>query len=78
MNFPSAEIVAQVRAQYPIGSTVELISMSDPYTKIPPGTRGSVTDIDDAGTVFVRWSCGSGLGVVYGVDEIRRVDADAL
>lgn len=72
-NFPSKEVVAQVRQQYPIGCRVELVSMDDPYSKLIPGDQGSVCSVDDTGTVFVCWDCGSGLGAVYGIDVIRRL-----
>lgn len=76
MNFPSKEIVQQVREQYPIGCRVELVSMgADPYSKLKPGDQGTVKSVDDIGTIFVSWDCGSGLGMVYGVDHIRRLDA---
>ena len=47
--------------------------MSDPYTKLKPGDRGTVSMVDDTGTIFVNWDCGSGLGVVYGEDHIRKI-----
>lgn len=72
-NFPSKEVVAKVRQQYPIGCRVELVLMDDPYSKIAPGEQGVVRLVDDSGTVFVRWNCGSGLGAVYGIDVIRRL-----
>ena len=73
-RFPDREIVEHLRQQYPEGSRVELISMNDPYAKLKPGDRGTVTMVDDIGTVFVRWDCGSGLGVAYGADRIRKID----
>lgn len=72
-NFPSCEAVERVRRMYPAGCRVELIAMSDPYSKLKPGDRGTVSRVDDTGTVFVRWDNGSGLGVVYGVDQIRKL-----
>lgn len=78
MNFPSKEEVRHVRESFPIGCRVELISMGpDPYSKLKPGDCGTVRSVDDIGTVFVSWDCGSGLGVVYGEDEIRRLDTYA-
>ena len=47
--------------------------MSDPYGKLKLGDQGTVSMVDDTGTVFVRWDNGSGLGVVYGVDRIRKL-----
>jgi hypothetical protein len=52
---------------------VELISMDDPYTKLRPGARGTVSFVDSTGTIFVDWDCGSSLGIVYGVDQVRKV-----
>lgn len=72
-GFPSKETVAQVRKMYPSGCRVELISMDDPYTKLSAGEHGSVEFVDDTGTVFVAWDSGSHLGVVYGVDVIKRL-----
>ena len=68
---PSQEVVRRVRESYPIGSRVELVSMDDPYTKLKPGDRGTVDHVDDTGTVFVAWDCGSHLGAVYGEDQIK-------
>lgn len=74
MNFPRKEIVEAVRRRYPKGLRVELVSMDDPYSKLRPGAQGTVKHVDDTGTVFVNWDCGSGLGVVYGVDIIRPLE----
>ena len=73
-GFPSREIVERLRQQYPKGTHVELISMSDPYTKLKPGDQGTVSLVDDIGTVFVDWDNGSGLGVTYGEDHIRKIN----
>ncbi len=73
MTFPSEEIVERIRAEYPAGTRVELISMNDPYRDMPPGLKGTVRSVDDTGTVFVSWENGSGLGVVYGEDEIKKL-----
>ena len=72
-GFPSREVVERLRQQYPKGTRVELISMNDPYTKLKPGDRGEVQFVDDAGTVHVHWQNGSGLGVAYGEDYIRKL-----
>lgn len=72
LNLPSREIVATIRRNYPIGCRVELVEMND--VQAPPiGTRGTVTYVDDIGSIFVRWDNGSGLAVAYGEDECRRV-----
>ena len=55
------------------GERVELISTTDPYTSLSPGSRGTVLRMDDLGTVHVCWDCGSRLGLVPGQDRWRRV-----
>lgn len=73
MMIPNKETVERVRGQYPKGTRVELISMSDPYTTLKPGDMGTVDFVDDTATIFVRWDNGSGLGVVYGEDSLKRI-----
>ena len=73
-GFPSRETVARLREQYPEGTWVELISMNDPHTTIRPGDKGRVSLVDDTGTIFVDWDNGSGLGIVYGEDSVRRIE----
>lgn len=72
---PKRETIACLRERFPKGTRVELVSMDDPYSKLKPGDRGIVDFVDDAGTIFVNWDCGLGLGVVYGVDRIRIIGA---
>lgn len=72
-GFPSKQTVERLRKMYPRGTRVELVSMNDPYTKLAPGDQGNVQFVDDAGTIFVNWDCGSGLGVAYGEDTIRKI-----
>ena len=72
-NFPSKNTIEKLREMYPIGTRVELVSMNDPFTKLMPGEQGTVQFVDDIGTGFVNWDCGSGLGVAYGEDVIRKI-----
>lgn len=75
MPFPSERIVSALRDQFPAGSRVELTHMDDPYAgRLHEGCLGTVTSVDDAGTIHVAWDCGSSLGVVYGEDSCRRID----
>lgn len=68
------EMLKSLRSYYLPGTRVELVRMDDPYTKLKPGDRGTVTFIDDTGTVFVDWDTGSKLGVVFSEDEIRKLE----
>lgn len=72
MMFPKREIVERVREQYPAGARVELVRMDD--IQAPPiGTKGTVTGVDDTGSVLVNWDNGSRLNVVYGEDVCRKI-----
>ena len=72
MRFPSREIVDRVRREYPVGTRVELVRMDD--VQAPPiGTKGTVTGVDDTGSLMVNWDNGSGLNVIYGIDRVRKV-----
>ena len=71
-GFPSRETVERVRRQYPSGTRVELVRMDD--IQAPPvGTLGTVLDVDDTGSLLMKWDNGSGLNVVYGEDLVRKI-----
>ena len=67
------EMLKQLKEYYTPGARVMLIRMSDPYTNLRLGDCGTVTLVDDIGTIHVNWDCGSSLGVVFGEDECRRI-----
>ena len=72
MKFPSRQQVERVRKQYPAGTRVELVQMDD--TQAPPvGTAGTVTGVDETGSILVDWDNGSGLNVIYGEDVVRKI-----
>ena len=73
VKYPFREHVARLRETYPPGTRVELDSIDDPYTRLRPGARGTVEYVDDIGTIHIRWDCGSGLGIVPGVDQIHKI-----
>jgi hypothetical protein len=56
-----------------VGKRVRLIRCTDDYTSNPPGLEGTVTFVDDTGTVHVRWDNGSTLGLIPGVDRWEDV-----
>lgn len=72
MKFPSRVIVEKIKAEYPSGTRVELVKMDD--IQAPPvGTKGTVTGVDDIGSIMVRWDNGSGLNLVYGEDICKKL-----
>lgn len=73
---PNREMIDRLKQQYPIGTRVELLKMDDKFAP-PIGTCGTVTGIDDIGSILVDWDNNSGLNVIYGIDHIRKVaDSD--
>lgn len=73
-ELPSKQAVNFLREQFPQGCRVELVYMNDPYTKLVPGERGTVTCVDDVGSIHVQWDCGSTLGVAFGEDACRKIE----
>ena len=70
---PNRETIERLKERYPEGTRVELISMSDTYAP-PTGTQGTVTGVDDIGSLLVHWDNGSSLNVLYGEDTVRIVN----
>ena len=69
------ELLKQLKNYYRPGERVILESMNDPYnTKLKPGCRGTVTGVDDVGTIHVDWDCGSSLGIAFGEDSCWKID----
>ena len=65
------ETVERLREQYPVGTRVELVKMDDPQAP-PVGTKGTVTGVDDIGSILVAWDNDCGLNVIYGEDSCRK------
>lgn len=66
------DIPEQLRREYPVGCLVELLQMDD-VTAPHVGTMGTVTGIDDTGSIMVDLDNGSSLNVLYGIDRVLKV-----
>jgi Domain of unknown function (DUF4314) len=55
------------------GRRVRLIHCADAYSTNQRGLEGTVTLVDDTGTVHVRWDNGSTLGLVPGEDRWEEI-----
>ena len=64
--------IAELRLNYPPGTRIMLEYMEDNWA-VPRGTRGSVTQVDDAGTIHMKWDNGRSLGIVPQVDQFRKL-----
>ena len=74
MQMISPEQLKQLRDNYPPGTRVELVQMDDAQAP-SVGTQGTVTGVDDIGSIMVHWDNGCGLSVVWGIDICRRIEA---
>ena len=72
MRLIGKETLQALRERYPAGTRVELVQMDDAQAPAV-GTKGTVRDVDDMGSIMVAWDNGCGLNVVYGVDICRKV-----
>ena len=73
MKLLSEAKLRQLRAEYPTGTRIELVSMDDPQAP-PVGTKGTVRLVDAIGSLVVDWDNGSGLNVIYGEDVVKKLD----
>jgi hypothetical protein len=59
-----------------VGDRVRLIRTTDPLTVLRRGALGTVTFIDDVGTVHIRCDDGSYLGLIPGIDRWEAITGD--
>ncbi len=55
------------------GTRVKLVRCTDPYTRLDSGEEGTVSFVDDTGTIHVKWDNGYHLGMIPGEDVIEVV-----
>lgn len=63
-----SKTLKELRAKYPKGTRVRLVKMDD-VTAPRVGTLGTVSYVDDIGSLVVDWDDGKLLNVLYLVDE---------
>ena len=72
-EYPTPEVVARLRAEYPEGTRIRLLKMDDSYHCPKIGTFGTVTGVDDIGTIHCQWDDGSCLGVAWDRDKCEKI-----
>ena len=65
--------VEMLRQRYPEGTRICLDSMDNDPRPIPPGTKGIVQFVDDAGTLHCKFDNGRTLGVIPDVDKFHKI-----
>ena len=73
-GFLSQKEVRKIKEQYPVGTRIELIRMDDPYAPIESGMQGTVENVDDAGTLHMKWDNGRTLGIVPREDVFKVIN----
>lgn len=73
-GLPTRTQVESIRKQYPAGTKVRMIHMTDPYDPIPKGTVGTVAYVDDAGSVHMNWENGRTLAFIPGEDSVEIIE----
>ena len=68
----------RMKRNYPVGTRLELINMTDPYAPVPPGTRGTVSYVDDIGQIGMKWDNGRSLSLIPGEDSYRRLTPEEI
>ena len=58
------------------GDRIRLVRCTDDHTRLRPGLYGTVSVVDDLGTVHVQWDDGCTLGLVPGEDAWERVEGE--
>ena len=68
----------RMRDNYPPGTRIMLLQIGDDPHPIEPNTRGTVTVVDDMGTLHCNFDNGRQLGIVPGEDSFRKLTAGEL
>jgi hypothetical protein len=69
--------VIEIQLNYPHGTRIVLNHMEDKWA-VPPGTRGTVEHVDDAGQNHPKWDNGRTLAIVPQVDSFRKLTEQEL
>lgn len=75
-GFPSREQIRRWREMYPPGTRVQLDYMPTDPAPIPTGTKGTVMEVDDIGTVHTKWDNGRQLGLIIGEDQFHVIQPE--
>lgn len=67
------DTIKHIKNKFKTGIRVKLIHMTD-EKNIEPGSTGTVSHVDDLGTIHVKWDNGRLLGLIYGEDKFEIID----
>lgn len=63
-----------MRIKAKIGDKVELVHTDDTMTTLKPGSKGTVTAVDeDQELIWVKWDNGEKLALLIGIDKFKII-----
>ena len=66
------------KEMYPPGTRILLNSMGRDLNPVPDNTRGTVSVVDDIGTIFVDFDNGRHFGIIASEDSFRKLTDEEL
>ena len=72
-GFMNNGMVEYYKKAYPVGTRIQLDSMADDPNPIPSGTKGTVTYVDDVGTLHCKFDNSRSLGMCPEVDSFHKI-----
>ena len=73
MKTMSSERIKFYKEKFPAGTRIQLDRMGDDPRPIPNGTKGTVSYVDDVGTIHCKFDNGRCLGVCPEVDSFHVI-----
>lgn len=65
--------IESMKERYPKGTRICLDNMENDPHPIPPGTKGTVIAVDDAGQLLMKWDNGRSLSLIPGEDSFHKI-----
>lgn len=65
--------IEMMKERYPKGTRICLDNMENDPHPIPPGTKGTVIAVDDAGQLLMKWDNGRSLSLIPGEDSFHKI-----
>jgi len=57
-----------------VGDRIELVKTDDTWTKLEPGSKGTVVEIEeDQGLIWIKWDNGEKLALLDGIDKFKII-----
>lgn len=78
MTLAERERAARTRLNYPPGTRIELKSMAHDPDPVPPGTRGTVYNVNGYGDIEMNWDNGRSLSIIPGEDSFRKLTPEEI